>query len=69
MPPDLEIRGRIYIPIQEATRLSGMSKEYIARLARRDVLVGDIIAGQWFLDRERLRAFIAQRAKNGSTKP
>lgn len=69
MPPQIEIRGRTYIPIQEAARLSGLSKEYIGRLARRDVLVGQIIAGQWFIDQERLRAFAAERAKKRSTKP
>lgn len=69
MLPNLEIRGRTYIPIHEAVRESGLSPTYIGRLARRSVLTGQIIAGMWFLDREQLRAFIAQRAKNGSTKP
>jgi hypothetical protein len=67
--PNLEIAGRVYIPIHEAVRESGLSSTYIGRLARKGVLTGQIIAGMWFLDRGQLRAFIAQRAKNGSTKP
>ena len=55
--------------IQEAARLSGLSKEYIGRLARRGVLVGQIIAGQWFIDWGRLRALNAEWAKKRSTKP
>lgn len=69
MLPNLEIRGRIYIPIHEAARESDLTQSYIGRLARTGVLTGQIIAGMWFIDREQLRAFIAQRAKNGSTKP
>lgn len=69
MAPNLEIRGRTYIPIHEAMRESGLSQTYIGRLARKGILTGEIIAGMWFLDRGHLRAFIAQRAKNGSTKP
>jgi hypothetical protein len=69
MVPNLEIRGRIYIPIHEAARESGLSLTYIGRLARKGVLIGQIIGGMWFLDRGHLRTLIAQRAKNGSTKP
>lgn len=69
MLPHLEIRGRIYIPIHEAAREADLSEVYVARLARTGVLTGQLIAGMWFLDRGQLRAFIAQRGKNGSTKP
>jgi hypothetical protein len=69
MVPNLEIRGRTYIPIHEAARVSGLSAAYIGRLARTGVLTGQIIAGMWFLDRGQLRAFVVQRVKNGSTKP
>lgn len=69
MPPHLEIRGRVYIPIHQAVREAGLSQTYIGRLARTGVLTGQIIAGMWFIDRAQLRAFVAQRAKNGSTKP
>ena len=69
MVPNLEIRGRTYIPIHEAVRESGWSQAYIGQLARTGVLTGQIIAGMWFLDQGHLRTFIAQRAKNGSTKP
>jgi len=61
MLPNLEIRGRIYIPIHEAVRESSLTQSYIGRLARTGVLTGQIIAGMWFLDRGQLRAFIAQR--------
>jgi hypothetical protein len=69
MVPNLEIRGRSYVPIQEAVSESGLSQSYLGRLARKGVLTGQIIAGMWFFDREHFRAFVEQRAKNGSTKP
>jgi hypothetical protein len=69
MLPRLEIHGRTYIPIHEAVRESGLSQSYLGRLVRREVLTGQIISGTWVFDREHLRAFIAQRAKNGSVKP
>jgi hypothetical protein len=69
MLPNLEIQGRIYVPIHEAVRESGLSQTYIGRLTRTGVVTGQIIAGMWFLDRRHLRVFIARRAKNGSTKP
>lgn len=69
MVPNLEIGGRTYIPIHEAVRESGWSQTYIGRLARKGGLTGQIIASMWFLDRGHLRTFIAQRTKNGSTKP
>ena len=69
MVPNLEIRGRVYIPIHEAAREADLWQTYLGRLARTGVLTGQIIAGMWFLDRGQLRTFIAQRAKSGSTKP
>jgi hypothetical protein len=47
MLPNLGIRSRIYIPIHEAVRESGLSPTYIGRLARKGVLAGQIIAGMW----------------------
>jgi hypothetical protein len=69
MVPNLEIRGRIYVPVHAAVRESGWSQTYLGRLARKGVLTGQIIGGMWFFDREHFRVFIEQRAKNGSTKP
>ncbi len=69
MVPNLEIRGRIYIPVHEAAREFGLSQTYIGRLPRTGVLTGQIIASMWFLDREHFREFTAQRTQNGSTKP
>jgi hypothetical protein len=69
MVPYLAIQGRIYVPIHEAAKDAGLSQTYIGRLARTGVLTGQIIGGMWFLDRGHLRAFLAQRAKNGSVKP
>jgi predicted transcriptional regulator len=37
MVQNLEIRGRIYIPVHEAAREAGLSQTYIARLARTGV--------------------------------
>jgi hypothetical protein len=69
MPPQIEIGAGVTFRFRRQPDLSGLSKEYIGRLARRDVLVGQIIAGMWFLDRGHLRPLIAERAKKRSTKP
>lgn len=60
--PDLTIEGRLYIPSSRAARLAGLTRDHICRLARRSVLPGQIVAGTWFLDRERLRDYVAARS-------
>lgn len=69
MHPHLEINGRIHVPADEAARRAGLSRDYMSQLARRGVLPGQLLAGAWYLDLGSVLAFIAQRARNGSTKP
>jgi hypothetical protein len=69
MFPHLEINGRVHIPADEAAQRAGLSPDYIGQLARRGVLPGQLLAGAWYLDRESVLTFIAQRAENGSTEP
>jgi hypothetical protein len=69
MPPLLQINGRSHISAHQAARQAGLSSDHICKLAGRGTLVGRVLAGAWYLEQESVRSFIAQRAKNGSTKP
>jgi len=67
--PTLEINGRIHIPADEAARRAGLSRDYISQLARRGVLRVNCSQVHGILTWGACGSSIAQRAKNGSTKP
>jgi hypothetical protein len=67
VPPQLVINGRAHVSADQAARLSGLSRNYVCRLARRGALAGQKIAGGWLVEWQGVRTLIAQRPKKGST--
>jgi hypothetical protein len=61
MTEPLIIDGLTYIPIRDATAASGLSAEYLARLARSGRLRASMVAHTWFIELHSLQQFLSTR--------
>lgn len=53
----LEIDGKKFSPIKEASQVTKYSRDYITRLAREGKIVASLIGRQWFVDLDSLHAY------------
>ncbi len=66
---ELTINGRIYVSATCAAEELRVTRDYVARLARRKILDGQIVAGAWYVGRDAVEKAIQWRDRDGSTKP
>jgi excisionase family DNA binding protein len=57
------------LPIAEAVKLSGYSKPYLARLAKRGDIQARMLGPIWLIDRASLQAYMTTPHKSGPKGP
>jgi excisionase family DNA binding protein len=67
MPPD---SNRVLLSTADAAKISGLSREYISRLLRRNRIEGVKLGGHdWLVYEDSLKSFIAYPRKSGPKGP
>ncbi|MGA8610644.1 MAG: hypothetical protein WB760_02800 [Xanthobacteraceae bacterium] len=61
MTEPLIIEGLTYLSIADAAAESQLSKEYLARLARKHRLRARMVANMWFIENRSLQQFLSTR--------
>jgi hypothetical protein len=61
MSGELVIHGRAHILARDAAIETGLSRDYLSRLARDGRVPADRLSIGWLFDLEALRAFVAER--------
>jgi excisionase family DNA binding protein len=53
-----------WLPVREAAKIAGTSKEYITRLLRKGRINGKQVGREWIVDPVSLQGYIATRGTN-----